>query len=143
MSEQKNMYGPIIEALKLKFTKKDLDKAANRQKDYLKLVMRTWIPAGNALLDMIAERLPSPATAQAYRVDNLYSGPLDSEEAESIRKCDSSGAMSMYISKMVPTAEKGRFIAFGRVFSGTIKTGQEIRILGPDFVQGKKKRFIY
>jgi len=139
MSEQKEIYAPIIEALQLKFTKKDLEKAAKRNKDYLKLVMRTWIPAGNALLDMIAEHLPSPATAQAYRVENLYSGPLDSEEANAVRNCDSKGPMSMYVSKMVPTADKGRFIAFGRVFSGTIKTGQEIRILGPDFVMGKKK----
>lgn len=139
MSEQKDIYQPIVDALQLKFTKKDLDKAATRNKDYLKLVMRTWIPAGDALLDMIAEHLPSPAVAQAYRVDNLYSGPLDSEEAQAVRTCDSKGPMSMYVSKMVPTAEKGRFIAFGRVFSGTIKTGQEIRILGPDYVVGKKK----
>eukprot|EP01084_Bolivina_argentea_P196528 336876_1 len=139
MSEQKDIYQPIIDALQLKFTKKDLEKASNRTKDFLKLVMRTWIPAGDALLDMIAEHLPSPAVAQAYRVDNLYSGPLDSEEANAVRTCDSSGPMSMYVSKLVPTAEKGRFIAFGRVFSGTIKTGQEIRIMGPDYVVGKKK----
>jgi len=101
--------------------------------------MRTWIPAGNALLDMIVEHLPSPATAQEYRMELLYSGPLDSEEAQAVKGCDQKGPMSMYISKMVPTSEKGRFYAFGRVFSGTIKTGQEIRILGPDFVMGKKK----
>merc|ERR1712087_283192 len=95
MSEQKEIYAPIIEALQLKFTKKDLEKAAKRNKDYLKLVMRTWIPAGNALLDMIAEHLPSPATAQAYRVENLYSGPLDSEEANAVRTCDSAGPMSI------------------------------------------------
>eukprot|EP01084_Bolivina_argentea_P265960 450960_1 len=139
MSEQKDIYEPIIAALQLKFTKKDLNAAMNRQKDYLKLVMRTWIPAGDALLDMIAEHLPSPAVAQSYRVDNLYSGPLDSEEATAVRNCDPKGPMSMYISKMVPTAEKGRFIAFGRVFSGVVKTGQEIRIMGPDYVVGKKK----
>jgi len=139
MSEQKEVYEPVIAALNLKFTKKDLEKAATRQKDYLKLVMRTWIPAGNALLDMIAEHLPSPAVAQKYRCENLYTGPLDSEEAAAVKSCDASGPMSMYVSKLVPTAEKGRFIAFGRVFSGTIKTGQEIRILGPDFVMGKKK----
>merc|ERR1719293_608608 len=66
---------------------------------------------------------------------------MDSEEALAVKGCDqtSSAPMSMYISKMVPTSEKGRFYAFGRVFSGTIKTGQEIRILGPDFEMGKKK----
>jgi elongation factor 2 len=44
----------------------------------------------------------------------------------------------MYVSKMVPTSDKGRFVAFGRVFSGTIGTGQKVRILGPNYVAGKK-----
>merc|ERR1711971_133854 len=139
MSEQNEVFEPIVKALQLKFSKKDLEKAATRNKDYLKLVMRTWIPAGNALLDMIALHLPSPVVAQKYRCENLYTGPIDSEEAAAAMACDSKGPMSMYVSKLVPTPEKGRFIAFGRVFSGTIKTGQEIRILGPDFVFGKKK----
>ena len=55
MSERKAVYEPIVDALKLKLTKADIAKAGTRPKDYLKLVMKTWIPAGNALLDMIAE----------------------------------------------------------------------------------------
>jgi elongation factor 2 len=43
----------------------------------------------------------------------------------------------IYISKMVMSNEKGRFYAFGRVFSGTVKTGQKIRIMGPNYVPGK------
>ena len=43
-----------------------------------------------------------------------------------------------YVSKMVPTTDKGRFYAFGRVFAGTIATGQRVRILGPNYVPGKK-----
>jgi elongation factor 2 len=34
----------------------------------------------------------------------------------------------MYISKMVPTSDYSRFFAFGRVFSGTIGTGDKVRI---------------
>lgn len=45
----------------------------------------------------------------------------------------------MYISKMVPTTDKGRFYAFGRVFSGTVATGQKVRIMGPNFTPGKKE----
>jgi len=44
----------------------------------------------------------------------------------------------LYISKMVPTADKGRFFAFGRVFSGTVKTGQKARIMGPNYEFGGK-----
>lgn len=45
----------------------------------------------------------------------------------------------MYVSKMVPTTDKGRFYAFGRVFSGTVATGLKTRIMGPNFVPGKKE----
>jgi len=43
-----------------------------------------------------------------------------------------------FISKMVPTNDKGRFYAFGRVFSGTVATGQKVRIMGPNYVPGGK-----
>ena len=44
----------------------------------------------------------------------------------------------VYISKMVPTNDKGRFYAFGRVFSGSVSTGLKVRIMGPNYVPGKK-----
>lgn len=108
-------------------------------KQLLKRVMQKWIPAADAILEMIVVHLPSPAAAQAYRVDTLYDGPLDDEAATAIRTCDTSdGApLMMYVSKMVPSADN-RFIAFGRVFSGKVGTGQKVRILGPNYVPGKK-----
>lgn len=45
----------------------------------------------------------------------------------------------MYISKMVPTSDRGRFYAFGRVFSGTVSTGQKVRIMGPNYTPGKRE----
>jgi len=137
-NEKTDVYEPIVKTLRLKIPKGELEKAKVKTKDVIKLVMRNWVPAGDALLDMFVEHLPSPIVAQKYRVENLYSGPLDSPEAEAVRKCDPDGLLAMYISKMVPTSEKGRFIAFGRVFAGTVKTGSEVRILGPDYEHGKK-----
>lgn len=45
----------------------------------------------------------------------------------------------MYISKMVPTSDKGRFYAFGRVFAGKVSTGMKARIMGPNYTPGKKE----
>lgn len=45
----------------------------------------------------------------------------------------------MYVSKMVPTSDKGRFYAFGRVFSGLVSTGLKVRIMGPNYTPGKKE----
>lgn len=108
-------------------------------KPLLKHIMQKWIPAADAILEMIVVHLPSPAVAQGYRVESLYDGPLDDEAATAIRTCDTSeGApLMMYISKMIPSGDN-RFTAFGRVFSGKIGTGQKVRILGPNYTPGKK-----
>jgi len=55
-----------------------------------------------------------------------------------MKNCDPNGVLMMYVSKMVPTADKSRFFAFGRVFSGTVKTGEKVRIMGANYVAGKK-----
>jgi elongation factor 2 len=39
---------------------------------------------------------------------------------------------------MIPAGDGGRFYAFGRVFSGTVKSGQKVRIQGPNYTPGKK-----
>merc|ERR1719145_313873 len=105
----------------------------------MKRTMQIWINAADTLLSMIVTRLPSPRVAQKYRVENLYEGPMDDTAANAIRECDKEGALMMYVSKMVPTSDKGRFYAFGRVFSGTIATGQKVRIQGPHYKVGGKE----
>uniref|UniRef100_A0A8B9JYT8 Eukaryotic translation elongation factor 2, like 2 n=1 Tax=Astyanax mexicanus TaxID=7994 RepID=A0A8B9JYT8_ASTMX len=102
-------------------------------------VMRRWLPAGEALLQMITIHLPSPVTAQKYRCELLYEGPGDDEAAMGVKNCDPKAPLMMYISKMVPTSDKGRFYAFGRVFSGIVSTGQKVRIMGPNYTPGKKE----
>lgn len=105
--------------LKIEVTLKHEDKDKDG-KQLLKTVMRQWLPAGEALLQMIAIHLPSPVVAQKYRMEMLYEGPLDDEAATAVKNCDPNGPLMMYISKMVPTTDKGRFYAFGRVFSGKV-----------------------
>jgi elongation factor 2 len=65
-------------------------------------------------------------------------GPIDDECSKAIKACDKNGPLVIYISKMVPTVDRSRFFAFGRVFSGTVATGQKVNILGSKFVFGKK-----
>ena len=108
-------------------------------KPLLKAVMHRWLPAGDALLLMITIHLPSPVMAQKYCCELLYEGPPDDEAAMGIKSCDPKGPLMMYISKMVPTSDKGRFYAFGGVFSGLVSTGLKVRIMGPNYTSGKKE----
>lgn len=57
-------------------------------KPLMKVMMRKWLPAGDALLQMITIHLPSPITAQKYRVELLYEGPMDDDVAVGIRNCN-------------------------------------------------------
>merc|ERR1719421_1848807 len=115
------------------------DKKDLTQKPLVKTVMRKWLPAAEALMEMITVHLPSPAKAQSYRTETLYEGPIDDPCGVSMKTCDPQGPLMVYISKMVPTADNSRFVAFGRVFAGKIKTGQKARIMGPNYVPGQKQ----
>ncbi|CAC5420317.1 EEF2 [Mytilus coruscus] len=126
----------LAEKMGVKLTAEEKD---HQEKGLLKIVMRKWLPAGDALLQMIVIHLPSPVTAQKYRCEMLYEGPQDDPCATAIKNCDPKGELMMYISKMVPTSDKGRFFAFGRVFAGTVGTGIKCRIMGPNFTPGKKE----
>jgi len=107
-------------------------------KQLLKRVFQIWLNAADALLEMIVLRLPSPKTAQAYRASYLYEGPIDDECGTAIKNCDQDGPLMLFISKMIPTADAGRFYAFGRVFSGIVKSGSKVRIMGPNYKPGNK-----
>jgi len=101
--------------------------------------MNKWLNAADTILEMCVVHLPSPRVAQKYRTGYLYEGPQDDPCALAMKACDPKGPLMVYISKMVPTTESGRFFAFGRVFSGTISTGQKVRIMGPNYKPGKKE----
>merc|ERR1712223_1632213 len=108
-------------------------------KPLIKKIMQKWLPAGETMLQLITLHLPSPVTAQKYRAEMLYEGPTDDEAFLGIKNCDPEGPLMMYVSKMVPSSDKGRFYAFGRVYSGKVATGMKARIMGPNFVPGKKE----
>ena len=60
----------------------------------MKRTMQSWLPAADALLEMIIYHLPSPATAQKYRADVLYGagaalliGPVRQKASQLLLSC--------------------------------------------------------
>jgi len=88
---------------------------------------------------MFVNHLPSPVEAQKYKVDYLYEGDEEIVK-EGIRNCDPKGPLVIYISKMVDI-EDGRFAAFGRIFSGTVISGQKVKIIGANYKEGSKNDY--
>merc|ERR1711988_400379 len=135
MNGHKEKYTKLINMVNVNLTSDEKDLEG---KPLVKTVMRKWLPAAEALMEMIVLHLPSPAKAQKYRTETLYEGPLDDTCAKGMMECKQDGPLMIYISKMVPTPDNSRFVAFGRVFSGMIKTGMKARIMGPNYVPGNK-----
>jgi len=136
MNVKKEEVKNLVEKLDIKLTTEEKELEGKAQ---LKVIMRKFLPAADALLEMMILHLPSPFAAQKYRMETLYEGPTDDESAIAIRDCDPKGPLMLYVSKMVPTSDKGRFFAFGRVFSGTARSGLKVRIQGPNYTPGKKE----
>ena len=133
---KKEVYLPLLEKLGIKLTSEEME---TQGKILMRNVMQKWLDASDALIEMIILHLPSPKVSQKYRTLYLYQGPMDDECAKAMINCDPSGPVMMFVSKMVPTSDNGRFYAFGRVFSGKIKQGEKVRILGPQYIPGKQR----
>ncbi|KAE8414864.1 P-loop containing nucleoside triphosphate hydrolase protein [Aspergillus pseudocaelatus] len=131
----------LVEKLEIKLTS---DEKELEGKQLLRTIMRKFLPAADAMLEMICIHLPSPVTAQKYRAETLYEGPHDDECFNAIKECkagtkEDPAPLMLYVSKMVPTSDKGRFYAFGRVYSGIVRSGLQVRIQGPNYTPGKKE----
>lgn len=138
MTEKKEKTEKMLKGLNIVLTTEEREQVP---KKLLKTIMMKFLPAAETLLQMIVMHLPSPAKAQAYRAEMLYSGEPSDEDKyfTGIKKCDQTAPLMLYISKMVPTADKGRFFAFGRIFSGKVRAGQKVRIMGNNYSYGKKQ----
>ena len=136
MAGKKDEVLSLLDKLEIKLVSEEKDLT---DKKLLKTVLRKFLPAADALMEMMCIHLPSPITAQKYRAETLYEGPTDDENCIAIRDCNPKGNLMLYVSKMVPTSDKGRFYAFGRVFAGTVRSGMKVRIQGPNYVPGKKE----
>jgi elongation factor 2 len=136
LNGKKEIYEPIIKKINVELKGEELDLTG---KALLRKVMQKWINASEALLEMIILHLPSPRVAQKYRTLYLYEGPMDDECAKAMIACDPNGPLMMFISKMVPTSDSGRFYAFGRVFSGVASVSKKVRIMGPNYKHGKQE----
>ncbi|KAI8807393.1 eukaryotic translation elongation factor 2 [Cladochytrium replicatum] len=99
--------------------------------------MKRFTSLASALSELMILHLPSPVTAQKYRCDLLYDGRRD-ESHQAISNCDAYSHLMAYVSTFFATSAKRSFVAVARVFSGTISTGQKVRIQGPGYYHGGK-----
>jgi len=82
-------------------------------------------PLHHAVLDMVVKHLPNPLEAQKYRISKIWHGDLESEEGKALLNCDPKGGVVFVATKIVVDPHAGE-VAGGRLFSGTLKRGQDV-----------------
>ncbi|WP_456367168.1 elongation factor EF-2 [Thermococcus sp.] len=90
--------------------------------------LRKKAPLHVVVLDMVVRHLPNPLEAQKYRIPHLWRGDINSEVGQAMLRCDPKGPMTMVVTKIILDKHAGE-VATGRVWSGTVKTGQEVYLI--------------
>ncbi|WRT67687.1 uncharacterized protein IL334_004659 [Kwoniella shivajii] len=99
----------------------------------LKVVLEAFFGPSIGLVDMITEFVPSPVANAEEKIRHTYTGPLTSDLADSMVKCDSQGPTVVHVAKLYHTTDAETFRAFGRVMSGTVRVGQSVKVLGEGY----------
>ena len=82
-------------------------------------------PLHEVVLAMSIEHHPNPVDAQKYRIPKIWHGEIDSDLGKDLINCDPNGEPTFVPIKIVVDKHAGE-VAAGRLFSGTLKQGDEV-----------------
>jgi len=99
----------------------------------LKVVLEAFFGPATGLVDMITTFLPTPAENARQKVEGTFTGPLNTQLAESMFTCDPNGPTVIQVTKLIHTSDALEFRALGRVMSGTVERGQPVYVLGEGY----------
>ncbi len=100
-------------------------------------------PLFEVLLDMTVKHLPGPLDAQHYRIPKIWHGELDSDLGKDLLACNKEGKPAFVITRIVIDPRSGKEISAGRLFSGTLKVGQEAYLNLAKVKQKIQQIFVY
>ena len=89
--------------------------------------LKTKAPLHEIILDAVIKHHPSPKFAQQYRIPKIWHGEDDSPVGKDLINCDPNGRTMFVVTKVVIDPQAGE-ICTGRMFSGTIKKGDTVKL---------------
>ncbi len=108
---------------------------------------KEWVwqnaPLHEIILDMVIKHLPNPADAQKYRIPKIWRGELESEFGRDLLSCNPEGKLAFVITRIVIDPRSGRDIAAGRLFSGTLRSGEEVYLNNAKQRQRIQNLYVY
>ena len=87
------------------------------------------LPLHKAILTMAVNHLPNPIEAQKYRIPKVWKGDMDSEIGKAMLSADPNGPIVLCITLTQMDPHAG-LVATGRLFSGVVKEGEQVYLVG-------------
>ncbi len=104
--------------------------------------LRKKAPLYHVILNMVIHHLPPPHIAQQYRVKKLWQGDAESTVGKDMIMCHDKGKLACVITKIVDDPYAGS-VATARIFSGTLRGGQEVYLVGQHRAERVQQVCIY
>lgn len=108
---------------------------------------KDWVwknaPLHEVILDMVIKHHPTPMEAQAYRIPKMWHGDPESQFGKDLVSCNPDGKIAFVITRIVIDPRSGKDISAGRLFSGVIKSGQEVWLNNAKQKQRIQNVYIY
>ncbi|XP_077977947.1 116 kDa U5 small nuclear ribonucleoprotein component-like [Glandiceps talaboti] len=120
----------VMDELGIKLTKEELKMNI---RPLLRLVCKKFFGDFTGFVDMCVQHVKSPVQYAKTKIEHLYTGPLDTDLADTMVDCDQEGPLMVHITKMYSTEDGVSFHAFGRVMSGTLHAASDVRVLGENY----------
>jgi len=117
---------------KTKITFKDITEMTNSGKDK-ELAKKASLH--KVVSEMVIKHLPNPFDAQKYRIPKIWQGEIETDIGKQMLECNAKGSVIGIVTKVIPDPHAG-LVSTARLFSGTLKSGEEVYLVG----QYKKQR---
>ncbi|HDJ67085.1 MAG TPA: elongation factor EF-2 [Nitrososphaeria archaeon] len=104
--------------------------------------LRENAPLHEAILEMVINHHPPPHVAQRYRIPKIWTGDIDSEVGQAMVNCDENGPIVMIVTEVKVDPQAG-VVATGRLFSGTVKEGDILQIVGRNIKKRVQQVTVY
>jgi elongation factor 2 len=90
--------------------------------------LQTILPVYDAIFEMAINAVPDPREAQAYRVEKVWDGQINSKIGKALVECRDDAPTILFVTN-VHSDSNGDTVATGRVFSGKARKGDKLHLV--------------
>ncbi|KAH8739883.1 hypothetical protein FG386_001700 [Cryptosporidium ryanae] len=131
VSEENNELGHFLKTVGIYLTKKE---QLLNTKERLEVICRKFFGGPGSFVDFVIENIPNPKATAKEVADRYYTGPLNDYYSDCIREIRKDNCPCIiFIVKQYHSEDFEDFFSFGRVYSGRLKKGDKVMVLGESY----------